>query len=110
MSTRAEPEYRRTSLVASALTGAALVTVSGAAPAWAHAFGARYDLPLPLDFWMIGAAAVVALSFVIMAFFILCFSGCVASRPRYVIDESYARPLDGEYTTSMFDAATGETQ
>ena len=36
-------------------------------PAAAHAFGARYDLPLPLEFYVIGAGAAVALSFVIIA-------------------------------------------
>ena len=40
-----------------------------AAPAWAHAFGARYDLPLPLGFYLSGAGAAVALTFVIMAVF-----------------------------------------
>ncbi len=38
-----------------------------AAPAAAHAFGARYDLPLPLRYYLIGAGAAVALSFVVMA-------------------------------------------
>ena len=38
-----------------------------AAPAEAHAFGARYDLPLPLELYLAGAGAAVALSFVIMA-------------------------------------------
>ena len=36
-------------------------------PAAAHAFGSRYDLPLPLKFYLVGAGAAVALSFVIMA-------------------------------------------
>jgi hypothetical protein len=40
-----------------------------AGPAQAHAFGARYDLPLPLEFYLAGAAAAVALSFVVMALF-----------------------------------------
>ena len=44
-------------------------TVS-ACPAWAHAFGQRYDLPLPLWLYTTGAGAVVALSFVIAAIFI----------------------------------------
>ena len=33
----------------------------------AHAFGQRYDLPLPLDFYLAGAGGAVALSFVIVA-------------------------------------------
>jgi len=43
--------------------------------AFAHAFGGRYDLPLPLDFFLVAAGLVVALSFVVMALF-------VRSQPR----------------------------
>jgi len=39
----------------------------GAGPAEAHAFGPRYDLPLPLDLYLAAAGTAVALSFVIMA-------------------------------------------
>lgn len=60
---RAEISIRRVSLLA--LAAAALLL--RAAPARAHAFGARYDLPLPLDFYLIGAGAVVAMSFAVMA-------------------------------------------
>ena len=35
----------------------------------AHAFGARYDLPLPLDLFLLGAGGAVALSFVVLALF-----------------------------------------
>lgn len=50
-----------------ALPSAALIVFLRAAPARAHAFGARYDLPLPLELYLAGAASAVALSFVIMA-------------------------------------------
>jgi hypothetical protein len=50
-----------------ALPGAAAAMFLRAAPAEAHAFGARYDLPLPLELYLAGAGAAVALSFVIMA-------------------------------------------
>jgi hypothetical protein len=40
-----------------------------AAPAWAHAFGQRYDLPVPLGLYLAGAAAAVALSFVVIGVF-----------------------------------------
>lgn len=36
----------------------------------AHAFGARYDLPIPLGLWLAGAGAVVALSFVLALLFL----------------------------------------
>ena len=35
----------------------------------AHAFGQRYDLPLPLNFYLSGAGAAVALSFLMMVLF-----------------------------------------
>ena len=56
-------------LCRSALTllTAALAALPVAAPAEAHGFGARYDLPLPLDLYLAGAGGAVALSFVIMA-------------------------------------------
>ena len=41
-----------------------------AAPASAHGFGERYDLPLPLSLFVIAGAAAVALSFVIAAAFL----------------------------------------
>jgi hypothetical protein len=50
-----------------ALHGAALILSVRATPAQAHAFGARYDLPLPLELYLAGAGGAVALSFVIMA-------------------------------------------
>jgi len=53
--------------LALALPIATLAVLLNAAPAQAHAFGARYDLPLPLDLYLAGAGAAVALSFVILA-------------------------------------------
>jgi hypothetical protein len=47
---------------------AAVVFLPG--PALAHAFGQRYDLPLPLLLYVGGAGATVALSFVVMARFV----------------------------------------
>ncbi|MDJ0950819.1 MAG: hypothetical protein QNJ94_18055 [Alphaproteobacteria bacterium] len=50
-----------------AVSGAAVSGLFSAAPVRAHAFGPRYDLPLPLELYVAGAGAAVALSFVIMA-------------------------------------------
>jgi len=47
----------------------AAATSSLPAPACAHAFGERYDLPVPLAYFVVGAAAAVALSFVVAALF-----------------------------------------
>jgi hypothetical protein len=44
-------------------------------PALAHAFGQRYDLPLPLWLYISGAGAVVALSFTVMALFFRRLNG-----------------------------------
>ena len=42
-------------------------TVFPVKPVWAHGFAFRYDLPLPLNFYLIGSAAAVLLSFIIIA-------------------------------------------
>jgi hypothetical protein len=39
-------------------------------PVLAHGFGERYDLPVPLNFFLVGAAATVAFSFVVIGFFV----------------------------------------
>src|SRR5216684_2135334 len=45
--------------------GIALACI-GAPSAQAHGFGQRYDLPLPLSLYLVGTAAAVAVSFVIV--------------------------------------------
>lgn len=52
---------------AGTIAAAALLCLPQAA--WAHAFGERYDLPVPLAYFIAGAAATVALSFVVAALF-----------------------------------------
>jgi len=56
---------RRVFAGASALAGAAAMGID----AHAHGFGQRYDLPVPLSLYLTGAAAVVAVSFLIIAIF-----------------------------------------
>src|SRR2546427_12549084 len=41
-----------------------------ATPAAAHGFGQRYDLPIPLSFYLVGAAAAVVVSFLIVGLFV----------------------------------------
>ena len=41
-----------------------------ASPVWAHGFGDRYDLPVPLSIWVAGAAIAVVLSFVVIGLFV----------------------------------------
>lgn len=52
-------------LAAMAIAAAALAT--DPPPAQAHAFGQRYDLPLPLGYFIAGAGAAVVLSFAVVA-------------------------------------------
>ena len=51
--------------VTAATPALAVLAACASQPAEAHAFGQRYDLPLPLDYFLAGGAAVVLLSFVI---------------------------------------------
>ena len=60
--------HLRPVLFVAASTPAIFLTT--AAPAWAHAFGIRYDLPLPLWLYLCGAGAAVALSFAVMTLFL----------------------------------------
>ena len=53
-----------------------------AAPAGAHGFGQRYDLPLPLSLYLYGTAAVVVVTFVIIGLFVR-HHGEVPHRPRH---------------------------
>jgi hypothetical protein len=47
-----------------------LLMGAGSSPAWAHGMGYRYDLPIPLSFYIWGAGATVALSFLGFALFL----------------------------------------
>ncbi|MCZ6764715.1 MAG: hypothetical protein O7C63_07265, partial [Alphaproteobacteria bacterium] len=68
---------------AAVVVGATVLRPGGAA---AHALGQRYDLPLPLSYYVVGGGLVVLLTFVVMAVFV-------------------ARPHDGNMTYSMRLAA-----
>ena len=48
----------------------AVATALLVSPVYAHGFGERYNLPLPLNMFMIGAAATVAASFVVIGLFV----------------------------------------
>ncbi|MFQ5995691.1 MAG: hypothetical protein ACE5K1_11425 [Acidiferrobacterales bacterium] len=47
-----------------------LALLGASEPASAHAFGQRYDLPVPLELYLLGAAATVVFSFVVIAAFV----------------------------------------
>ncbi|MBX9824205.1 MAG: hypothetical protein K2Y27_04330 [Xanthobacteraceae bacterium] len=54
---------------AARILAAALLCLDAVRGAEAHALAQRYDLPLPLGFFLIGAGAAVAVSFVLLALF-----------------------------------------
>ena len=62
----------------------AIAILVGLVPAqvYAHGFGERYDLPVPLNYFLVGAAATVALSFVVIGFFVRQRPGSF-DYPRY---------------------------
>jgi hypothetical protein len=49
---------------------AVVLLLAGTAPAGAHGFGQRYDLPVPLGLYLSGAAAAVAFSFLLLGLFL----------------------------------------
>lgn len=49
---------------------ALLVGLAGSLPTFGHAFGARYQLTVPLYYYVLGAGLTVGLSFVVAAFFL----------------------------------------
>ncbi|MFQ5830791.1 MAG: hypothetical protein ACE5JD_16790 [Candidatus Methylomirabilia bacterium] len=57
------------------------LVLGAAAPALAHGFGRRYDLPVPLWLYVSGAAAAVAFSFVVIGLFVRGAPG-VRTYPR----------------------------
>ena len=67
-------------LVPAALLAAAAALA--ARPVYAHGFGERYDLPIPLGYFVIGAGAAVALSFIVVGMF-LGPGGGGSGYPRY---------------------------
>ncbi len=61
-----------------------------AQPVYAHGFGERYDLPVPLGYYMIGAGATVALSFVVIGVFVRGAPGVSGYRRHNLFSQ---RPL-----------------
>ncbi len=53
-----------------AATALAIWPLLAPSAAMAHGFGQRFDLPLPLRFWLIGAGASIVLSFLVTAVFV----------------------------------------
>jgi hypothetical protein len=79
--------------------GATVLLLSWPVAALAHGFAVRYDLPLPLGFFLAGAGATVALSFVVLAM----FAGADAARadraPAHLVSEPAGRILSNRWVT-----------
>ena len=75
--------HSKTAKTIFALAIAATALALGTNSASAHAFGQRYDLPIPLGYFLIGAVATVALSFVVMGMFVRKRGDEAAAYPRY---------------------------
>ena len=60
------------------IVAALAVFCAAAGDAGAHALGQRYDLPLPLGYYLLASGAAVAVSFVILALFLRRLGGALA--------------------------------
>jgi len=76
--------------VAAALRGACASALLAAPGAHAHGFGQRYDLPIPLSLYVTGAALIVAVSCVMLAFFVRAPSRDLEEARFRVLTESQA--------------------
>src|SRR5262249_44325029 len=82
---------------------AVLFGLAAAGPAAAHGFGQRYDLPIPLSFYIWGAGATVAFSFVGFASFLRVEHGL----PTWHIDCHAKGPLVGALAAIPRGLASG---
>lgn len=101
MSRRARSAGHAACLAAAAL----LALLGGADPASAHAFAQRYDLPLPLWHYLVGAGAAVALSFAALA---MARSSPLAGRPARIAMLTIAAPaaVAGAHVTRAIGIAS----
>jgi hypothetical protein len=65
--------------------------------AQAHGFAVRYDLPIPLGFYLAGAGATVALSFLLLAFFAGARPAPVDRRPGHRVSRRAGRILSNNW-------------
>ena len=89
-------------VTAAALGGALALSAS---PLSAHAFGQRYDLPIPLNYFLVGAVATVALSFAVIGMFVRRGDGEL-SYPRL---DLLRVPVIGSALSSRITSATVRT-
>ena len=99
---------RQTLKTAFFLAPLAFVILAGTRPAAAHAFGVRYDLPVPLSLYLIGAGVAVALSFVIATVFVRGRVGAEGRPGPNFLGWRWTRPLSSNavrWTIKLASAA-----
>jgi hypothetical protein len=84
------------------LAGFTLAATLFSASAWAHAFGQRYDLPLPLSLYLWSAGFVVAVSFIIAALFLRSGELGARRRARDISHSLFARILNAAPVRVVF--------
>ncbi|MEX2616107.1 MAG: hypothetical protein WD767_08435 [Alphaproteobacteria bacterium] len=85
-------------IAASIVTFAAVISPY---PAAAHAFGQRYDLPVPLALYVTGAGATVALSFAVMALFMRRQGDALPSAEIDLSDTAAGRAMCSPLVTGL---------
>ena len=70
------------------------------AAAYAHGFGERYDLPLPLGYFAVGGGLAVVLSFAVIGFFVRATTAAGGDYPR--LNLFRWRPLRGLLTGPVY--------
>jgi len=63
-----------------------MFAAAGVSSACGHGFGQRYDLPIPLSFYIWSAGATVALSFIVFAFFLRAEPGGIRWQRTWHVD------------------------
>ncbi len=85
-------------------SAALVVASSWPAQAQAHGFAVRYDLPLPLGFFLSGAGATVVLSFALLALFAKEVPAHVAFPPTHFASPSIGRMLSNRWLTGALQS------
>jgi hypothetical protein len=85
--------------------GALAAVAWATAPAAAHGFGQRYDLPIPLSFYLFGAAAAVVVTFVIVGLFVRDTSRSHDHAGIDLLAARFGRSIANDTTVAVLKAA-----
>jgi len=89
---RAETRRRAAKILGSVLAAAPVALIADRA-AFAHAFGARYELPVPVWLFIVGGALTVTLTFLFIAVFVRADAGRYAATGRDISETPFGRFL-----------------